>query len=753
MTEPTVRIAVYGEINMNLIDGSSVWLQSVCTMLASLPGVEVVVLLRAAEERDLLTGPLRANPSIRVEVPELDGARLLKPGAAAAQLEALDRQTPFDHVLLRGSAVADAAIGRGGFDQRLWIYYVPRHGEPKSSDVEQLRRRAAAADRVLCQTEAIRERVMAAAPDHRDKFILLPPMVPPFEDREATAAPTGPIRRLFYGGKFSPEYFFLEMVELFTQMRHENPELEFHVAGDKVHNPPADPSFQPAAQRALEETPGLIWHGGVSRERVRELSRECDIAMSIRHPSMDSSTELSTKILEYGAAGCAVLLNRNPVHVALLGADYPLLTSSVEEGVAAIRRASEQPEVRADAASRCHAAAEDHTFVRVAAGIAPHVRPLRGQPETVNGGPRPGGAKVNGGPDVNGGSGVNGARAGARVNAAPSPTGAPRVLVAGHDLKFFDPLAEHVREGGGEVREDQWLKHSVHDEAASLEALAWADTLFCEWCLGNAVFYSQRKRPGQRLVVRFHRMEKDTHYPGSVELANVDAMVFVAKHIMEEACERFAWQPDERFHVIPNSCDVDGLFQPKLPDAQFTLGQVGYVPMWHKRPDRALDVLERLRAHDERFRLIMKGRPPWTYGWMMSRMDEREAYGRLYARIERSSLLKGAVIFEGFQPGLAAFLQKIGYVVSLSDSEGHAVALAEGMASGAVPVVSARPGAYDQYLAEWVHPTNDDAARAILRVRDEGWGREGERAHEYASQWWTWEAVAPSWDSVLALQV
>ena len=113
MTEPRVRFAVYGEIDMNLIDGSSVWLQSVCTMLTSLPGVEVTVLLRAAERRDLLTGPLRANPSIRIVAPQLDGARVLAPEAAAVQLEQLDREARFDYVLLRGSAVADAAIARG----------------------------------------------------------------------------------------------------------------------------------------------------------------------------------------------------------------------------------------------------------------------------------------------------------------------------------------------------------------------------------------------------------------------------------------------------------------------------------------------------------------------------------------------------------------------------------------------------------------------------------------------------------------
>ena len=34
-----MRIALYGEVNMNLLDGSSVWVQSMAQMLTSLPEV------------------------------------------------------------------------------------------------------------------------------------------------------------------------------------------------------------------------------------------------------------------------------------------------------------------------------------------------------------------------------------------------------------------------------------------------------------------------------------------------------------------------------------------------------------------------------------------------------------------------------------------------------------------------------------------------------------------------------------------
>ncbi len=76
-----------------------------------------------------------------------------------------------------------------------------------------------------------------------------------------------------------------------------------------------------------------------------------------------------------------------------------------------------------------------------------------------------------------------------------------RLLVAGTDLKFIegalDSLGAHF-----EIRIDRWTGHDSHDEGQSSRGLAWADTILAEWLLGNAVWYSKRRAPWQRLVVR-----------------------------------------------------------------------------------------------------------------------------------------------------------------------------------------------------------------------------------------------------------
>ena len=48
-------------------------------------------------------------------------------------------------------------------------------------------------------------------------------------------------------------------------------------------------------------------------------SGKADVALSVRHPMMDK--ELATKVLEYGAAGCAVVPTEPPSMRTCWGSD------------------------------------------------------------------------------------------------------------------------------------------------------------------------------------------------------------------------------------------------------------------------------------------------------------------------------------------------------------------------------------------------------------------------------------------------
>jgi glycosyltransferase involved in cell wall biosynthesis len=712
---PRCHVAVYGEIDPNLVDGSSVWLQSICQVLASLDGVAVTLLLRRPlePERRFLLAELEAGDG--VEVVDAGGPALLGPGEALDLLEELDRERgPFDVVLLRGQAVLAAAAARSGFDGRLWPYAMTGRGMADTT----LRALAARSSRLLCQTEAVAAELREIVPEANGSLLVLPPMIPDAVPPPARDGRGGPLR-LAYSGKLAPEYCWLETVAAFARLREVQPGAELHVLGDKVHRPPQRPGFHEEATRALRETEGLRWHGAVPRAAVHGLLAECDLALSIRDPGVEAAREISTKVLEYGAAGLPVVLNRAPAYERLLGEDYPLFVDGPQDAPGLLTDAALDPETRTAAAAACQAASRGFTFSRVAGRLADHLPPTAGAPCLAE----------------------------SSSNGAPRPV--RRVLIAGHDLKFTGPIRAAIDSAGATVAEDVWQSHTEHDEPASRAILEQADVVLCEWCLGNAAWYSRNVRPDQRLVVRMHRMEVYTDHPAAVEIDNVDQVVCVSRHIADEAIERFGWDP-AKLRVIPNSVDVDRFRRPKDERARFTLATIGYVPK-RKRLDRALDVLEELRRQEPRFCLLLIGHPPSEFEWVIRRQEEVEFFRQCLARIQGTDELRGAVTFLPFASDLPTLFQQAGFVLSTSESEGHQVALAEGAASGAIPVILDRPGARDQYQSRWVHRTPVGAAAAIGALGADEWAAEQIVAADHAASW-SPQAILPRWVESLGLE-
>ena len=319
------------------------------------------------------------------------------------------------------------------------------------------------------------------------------------------------------------------------------------------------------------------------------------------------------------------------------------------------------------------------------------------------------------------------------------------ILVASHDFKFFEPIGAYLSAHPGvEIENDRWTgtRPGDHDEAESKRLLAWADVVICEWCQANAVWYSHHKSPGQRLIVRLHRFEVENDMPAMVDIAAVDIMVFVADHIMRTARERFGWTDASRQRVLWNGVDIPAFDRPKLKTAHTTLGLLGWVPR-RKRLDRALDTLEAVRARDERYRLLVKGKPPWEHPWIWRRERERWFIADELARVDRAPHLRDAVAFEGFSP-VHDWLRSVGHILSVSEDEGNQVSVAEGAASGAVPIVLKRSGSED-YPAEWVHDDVDSAAAAIVAP---GWEERAARAKRFAVEHFDSAKILPVWSEM-----
>ncbi|HEY0716363.1 MAG TPA: glycosyltransferase family 1 protein [Streptosporangiaceae bacterium] len=736
---PARSALVYGDVNLNLIDGSAIWVQSMVLALAR-AGCAVTLVLKAPVQTDRLLTPLQGEAGVTVRRPAEEdllpgvGPNGMSPQQASTVLSAVDAEHRHDIVVLRGRRLVDQVVTDDHFRGRLWTYLtdIPQSiPEMTPESVTWLTGVADSSQYVLCQTEELRCFLEGSVPAACGKCVLFPPVVPPAP--AAAGAPAGPadgepgVLRLVYTGKFAPRWNTYEMTQLPGLLAQRGVRAELHMVGDKIHNDPGDPGYHHRMRAALGEPPapgaddappvvpanGVVWRGGHSREGAMRIAASADIGLGWRHPSLDASLELSTKVLEFGLLGLPVILNRTPMHEALLGADYPMFARDLDDVVAIAESAAADPSIMKLAASRTSAAAAEYTLDKASGRIRRYLDDAL-----------------------------------PRIEVAPG-TGKLKVAVAGHDLKFFTPLLEYLRQQPGlEVRTDRWITLGEHDEQASREIADWADVVICEWCGPNAIWYSRNKRKGSRLIVRLHRFEVFARYPYGVKIANVNQVVCVDKYYAQLTAEKTGW-PSKKIVALPNTVEVGQLDRPKLDGARFNLGMLGIVPS-RKRVDLALDVLEELRRDDERYLLCVKSGMPWDHWWIWQKPEERGHYAAALQRIQRSPLLRGAVVFDEAGRDVPAWLRRVGFVLSTSDDESFHVAPVEGMVSGAVPVIRHWPGAETVYDSRWIHESPAEMAAAISALAtEEQWQEAGALAKAQAIEAFESRKVFATWYRLL----
>jgi glycosyltransferase involved in cell wall biosynthesis len=721
----TLRAIVYGDVNLNILDGSAIWVQSMSEAL-SRAGVDVRVLLKAPVETGRLVDPLRALPGVSVVDPFTSGMTSertpLSADADVSLIERLDGESPADLIVVRGLRLVTVAAASPRLRGRLWTYLTDIPQSPLDIDDEQRDRLAAIASAsrwMLCQTEELRSLIEASIPGTGGRCVLWSPIVPAPAVAGLESTTEGAPLRLVYTGKFAPLWNTLEMTRLPALLAEQGIAAEVHMVGDKIHDVPGDPEWSSRMRGALESTPGVVWHGGMPRQQAMALAASGDLGLSWRAPEMDASLELSTKVLEFGVLGVPVLLNRTPMHESLLGADYPLFVADESDIASACAQIARDPELLAVLGRRI---TESVAPYRMEAATE-RLRALlaRTFPEDP-----------------------------ACVAAASQAVGRPlRVVVASHDLKFFTRIQEHLAElPGVELRLDHWEALSVHDSAASEAMAAWADVVICEWAGPNLVWYSRHKRAGQRLIVRLHRFELDAGWLADVRTEAIDQVVCVSPFYAQLTAARTEW-PADRIVVIPNWVDVEQFDRPKLTGAEFTLGMIGISPH-RKRPDLGVEILARLRRRDRRYRLAVKSKMPWDYWWIWRKPEERAEAERLFHRLHDDPVVASAVTFDGFGSDVAAWLRRVGWVLSTSDDESFHLAPAEGMASGAVPVLLPWPGADTIYDTRWIHTDPATAADAIHEITVSGrWEEQRHLARDQVRASFPLDAVCDTWARIL----
>lgn len=296
-----------------------------------------------------------------------------------------------------------------------------------------------------------------------------------------------------------------------------------------------------------------------------------------------------------------------------------------------------------------------------------------------------------------------------------------RISVLGHKLSFIDELARDLaHRSGSRVVLDEWKNLGAPDDArATREVLDQSEVVIGEWGRPNNVWIQRHATADKRLIVRVHRYEVTTDFPAAIDMERFSAGVVIVPWVGRALVQKFHW-PAEKLVYIPNYVNGEHFRRPKLRGAEFTLGIVGITPDL-KRLDLALDLIAVLRAEDPRYTLRVRGQLPTEHIHWTTNPAIAEQWGSIRFRLRHDPLLRSGVFFDAPGRDMASWLEGIGVILSTSDLEGSHVALAEGMASGALPIARPWPGVRTLWPQDVVFDTLESAAEQVLRSRDPQW--------------------------------
>ena len=258
------------------------------------------------------------------------------------------------------------------------------------------------------------------------------------------------------------------------------------------------------------------------------------------------------------------------------------------------------------------------------------------------------------------------------------------------------------------------------------EGFEWADVVLVEWAHHVLTWVTLLDRAPRHLAVRLHRFEAFTPFPLLTEASRIDRLLYVSPPVRAMLCRiapSFAQVPARQ---VGNLLTRGLGPEPGTDRDPHLIVQVGWLREI-KDVMFSLDVLERLRAEDDRYRLRLIG-PALPADPGADTPHQRRVRARL------AGIAPEAVEILGRREDVPDLLAEAGIVLSSSRHEGTHEAIMEGMAAGCAAVVRDWPetaaygGASTIYDSRWVVADQDAAVERIRRLADPAVLAEASRA-------------------------
>ena len=328
------KILLYGDLNLNIVDGSSVWLVSFAKLLAKDMDNVVDILLKEKITNDILIKDLiyLKNISLLSADEYIPSEKSVNTANIVKVMKKIDFVREYSCIIVRGFNAVNTIVKDKQISDKLIPYLTDFcHDKNKISEaeVEQLTYIYNNTKQFFVQTTQMKQYLEEVLNVDGNKFKLLNPMI----FKEDLKLKPKMNKTIVYAGKIALGWNILELIDIMDKLYQKDKEITLHFIGDKFNRDLAGRKNEILSK--LKSMPNVVFYGSLPKKETTEIINSCELGYSFRSTDIDNdnSLELSSKILEYCFCNVPLILRRTKMHEDVLGKDYPLFVENVDECV------------------------------------------------------------------------------------------------------------------------------------------------------------------------------------------------------------------------------------------------------------------------------------------------------------------------------------------------------------------------------------------------------------------------------------
>lgn len=272
---------------------------------------------------------------------------------------------------------------------------------------------------------------------------------------------------------------------------------------------------------------------------------------------------------------------------------------------------------------------------------------------------------------------------------------------------FADAILKHLSKNN-EIKKFKGDSNGQIDEL-----MQWADIAWFEWC-DQLLIDATKLRKTCKIICRLHSYEAFTKMPAHVDWSKVDKLILVNQNVAQVLDQLHNIHVDRE--IINNGVDLERFTVPESKVYGKKICSLGYIN-YKKNPGLLLYCFKAIHNWDPEFEFYITGqhqdpRIKIYMDHMLSRLDI-------------------PVHLESWVDDVPAYLRDKDFVISTSLFESFHYSIAEGMASGVLPLVHAWPGSENIYPAEYLYDTPEDCVKLLVRLMESDRRKLADENREY----------------------